>query len=228
MVRPVRFPPARPAALALEKVVRRWRLGSRHAEAERERALHDSRTFSVFPDDQGMYAAHGRLDPEVGALFMRAIEAAADALYRKHREPRIPGATPAPEDESARAAAQRRADAVGLLAERALAAGFGGTEQSAGRLGETLGHAASAPVPVSGSRAERYQVVLHVDAATLSADGEPGRCHLEDGTRVSAETSRRLACGSSIDAWSAAARWKREADIPDEVYLRAMEALGSG
>ena len=47
--------------------------------------------------------------------------------------------------------AQLRADAVGLLAERAVAAGFG--NRTAG---------AANPAPVSGSRAERYQVMLHV------------------------------------------------------------------
>ena len=51
--------------------------------------------------------------------------------------------------------------------------------------------------PVSGSRAERYQVVLHVEAITLTEDGEPGLSELEDGTRVSAETARRLACDAS-------------------------------
>ena len=39
--------------------------------------------------------------------------------------------------------------------------------------------------PVSGTRAARYQVVLHVDAETLSEHGEPGRSELEDGSRVS-------------------------------------------
>jgi hypothetical protein len=47
-------------------------------------------------------------------------------------------------------------------------------------------------------RAERYQVVLHVEPETLAADGEPGRSELEDGTRVSAETSRRLACDAGL------------------------------
>ena len=27
------------------------------------------------------------------------------------------------------------------------------------------------------------------------------------------------------DGWTASARWKREADIPDQVYFRALEAL---
>ena len=42
---------------------------------------------------------------------------------------------------------------------------------------------------MSGTRAERYQVMLHVDEETLEEDGEPGRSELEDGTRVSAEPS---------------------------------------
>jgi hypothetical protein len=37
-------------------------------------------------------------------------------------------------------------------------------------------------------------VVLHVDAHTLQPHGEAGRSTLDDGTRVSAETSRRLSC----------------------------------
>jgi hypothetical protein len=51
---------------------------------------------------------------------------------------------------------------------------------------------------LSGTRAERYQVVLHVEASTLQADTEPGRSHFEDGTRVAAETSRRLACDTGL------------------------------
>jgi hypothetical protein len=53
-------------------------------------------------------------------------------------------------------------------------------------------------VPISGTRAERYQVMLHVDVDTLSADGEPGRSGLEEGVRVSQETSRRLSCDAAL------------------------------
>ena len=48
----------------------------------------------------------------------------------------------------------------------------------------------------SGSRAERYQVVVHTDAATLAEHGETGRSEL-DGVRVSAEISRRMACDTA-------------------------------
>jgi hypothetical protein len=133
------------------------------------------------------------------------VEAASDALYRENPWP------PQKADPE-KAAAQQRADAMGLLAERALAAGFGGSEASGE--GDT---------PVSGSRAERYQVVLHVEPETLREeedscargehDGEAccshmavrgehhdggSRSELEDGTRVSAETSRRLSCDASV------------------------------
>jgi hypothetical protein len=66
---------------------------------------------------------------------------------------------------------QRQADALGLVAETALEHGLGGNPRS-----------------------ERYQVVVHVDAAALVDPGQPGQSVLEDGARVSAETSRRLAC----------------------------------
>jgi len=128
----------------------------------------------------------GRLTPEVGALLMRAIEAASDALYVE------PGLKSVSAETLPEAAARRRADALALVAERALAAGF--TEAA------EMGEEGAGSIPLSGTRAERYQVLLHVDADTLAAEGELGRSELGDGTRVSAETSRRLACDASLVA----------------------------
>ena len=128
----------------------------------------------MFPDEEGMYVVNGRLTPEVGALLMRAVEAASDSLYREKGPKRVSYET------SFEDAAHRRADALGLIAERSLAAGFGEN------------------APASGTKAERYQVLLHVDAETLKEDGGLGQSELEDGTRVSYETSRRLACDASV------------------------------
>ena len=227
-------------AAQLERTVRAWRRLSRHDEAELERMRHRARCLSVFPDEEGMYLLRGRLDPEIGAMLMRALEAAGDALFRKETAEGIePG--------------QRRADAMGLLAERALAVGFGGgageaagtAAEPAEATGEQEGPATAAadaheeavhPTPLSGSRAERYQVVLHIEAATLEREvhpetgdlrregprpedpgregrpgsgREPGRSELEDGTRVSAETSRRFSCDASVVRLTATA----EADM---------------
>ena len=48
-----------------------------------------------------------------------------------------------------------------------------------------------------GAPGERYQVVVHVDAAGLTDPAHEGQTALEEGIRVSAETSRRLACDAS-------------------------------
>ena len=124
------------SAAKLERTVRMWKKLSRDAELTAEQARHRSRTFSVFVDGDGMYVVKGRLEPEAGAMLMRAVEAASDALFRREGDAPDAGesgvrreagdARPEPK--------QRRADAVGLLAERALAAGFGAvTDRDAGR-----------------------------------------------------------------------------------------------
>ena len=69
---------------------------------------------------------------------------------------------------------QQQADALALLAETALHYGID-----------------------PGAPGERYQVVVHVDAEVLADSDQPGQSVLEDGGRVSAETSRRVACDAS-------------------------------
>jgi hypothetical protein len=69
---------------------------------------------------------------------------------------------------------QQQADALGLLAEAAL-------------------HHELDP----GAPGERYQVVVHVDAVVLADAEAPGQSVLEDGVRVPAGTSQRLACDAS-------------------------------
>ena len=172
------------SAARLEWLARGWKTLSRDGELTAEEVRHRSRTFSVAIDADGMYVVRGRLEPEVGAVLMRAIEAASDALYRG-------------EDGEARPRnGQRRADAAGLVAERALAAGFGDSRVVGSGGGQGDGAGEFGRGAASGSRAERYQVIVHTDAATLKERGETGRSEL-DGVRVSAETSRRMACDAA-------------------------------
>ncbi len=180
------------SAAKLEQRVRMWKMLSRDEELTAEQARHRSRAFSMFVDGDGMHVVKGRLEPEVGAVLMRAVEAASDALFRceggaaaDHGGGRASAGSREGDDGNARPdPQQRRADAVGLLAERALAVGFEGGGPRDARV-------------ESGTRAERYQVMVHCDAATLAAEGEPGRSDL-DGIRVSAETSRRMACDAAV------------------------------
>ena len=78
---------ARAASAAhLEQRVRMWKQLSRAGELTAEQVRQRNRALSVFVDGDRMYAVRGRLEPEVGAMLMRAIEAAADALYRREED----------------------------------------------------------------------------------------------------------------------------------------------
>jgi hypothetical protein len=126
----------------------------------------------VYADEDGMVVVRGRLEPEAGALLMRALDAARETLYQRARGPVV--ADPADPAAEPPTVAQQQADALALLAETAL-------------------HHALDP----GAPGERFQVVVHVDAAGLADPDQPGQSVLEDGIRVPAETSRRLACDAS-------------------------------
>jgi uncharacterized protein DUF222/HNH endonuclease len=119
-----------------------------------------------------MVLLRGRLTPEAGAVLMRALDAGRAALYQQGRRQTFD----APLDVSAETPpmAQQQADALTLLAETALHQGLD-----------------------PGAPGERYQVVVHVDAPVLADPDAPGQSVLEDGARVSAETSQRLACDAS-------------------------------
>jgi Domain of unknown function (DUF222)/HNH endonuclease len=159
---------AHATAAQMERIVRAWRRVDRLEDAGAEAARHESRYLRVHHDEDGMYVVRGRLDPEVGALLEKALEAAADALYR--------GASV--EERAETTVAQRRADAVGLLAERALRGpAAGGSEGCDAQDARPTG------------RADRYQVVLHVGSDARADAG---------GLHVSAETSRRLACDAGL------------------------------
>ncbi|MBP7775876.1 MAG: DUF222 domain-containing protein, partial [Acidobacteria bacterium] len=160
-------------AAHVERFVRAWRRVDNAGAARETEKRHLSRQLSSWVDDDGMVVIRGRLTPEIGAVVQRALEAGADRLFRDGRATSTGNAmaeevTPA----------QRRADALGLLAETALSADLD-----------------------AGAAGDRYQVVLHVDAAAPlghSAWGGTtdayapfeGTLDLDHGpTYVSAETS---------------------------------------
>jgi hypothetical protein len=155
-------------AAHVEKIVRGWRRVDRQVEAQEARARHQGRSLQVYTDEDGMVVVRGRLEPEAGAVLVRALEAARETLYAECRTVEAAAAGP---DSDPPTAGQQRADALALVAETALEHGLG-----------------------ADPRSERYQVVVHVDATVLADPARPGQSVLEDGERVSAETSRRLAC----------------------------------
>ncbi|MDE2804313.1 MAG: DUF222 domain-containing protein [Gemmatimonadota bacterium] len=73
------------SAAAVERMVREVRHLSRDGEIGAEEARHRARALSVFIDADGTYVVRGRLEPEAGAVLMRAVEAASDALGDRGR-----------------------------------------------------------------------------------------------------------------------------------------------
>ena len=160
-------------AVHVERIVRGWRQLDRRAEARLATRQHAGRGLHVYRDDDGAVVLRGRLDPETGALLLRALDAARETLYQRTR-PSPAGAAVADPGLAPPTRAQQQADALGLLAESAL-------------------HHELDP----GAPGERYQVVVHVDAAVLADPEAPGQSELEEVGHVPAGTSRRLACDAS-------------------------------
>jgi 5-methylcytosine-specific restriction endonuclease McrA len=161
-------------AAHVERIVRGWRCVDRRAEARETKGRHATRALHVYHDEDGMVILRGRLEPEVGALLLQALAAARESLYQRARVREGAAAGPGGVSEETPSVAQQRADALALLAETALHHGLD-----------------------PGAPGERYQVVVHVDAQVLADPDQPGQSVLEDGARVSAETSQRLACDAS-------------------------------
>jgi hypothetical protein len=157
-------------AAHVERLARAWRRCDRVMETrDRERA-HLVRSATTYVDEDGMVILRARLTPELGAVVQRALEAASEHLYQESKE----AAAPESVGEEV-TAAQRRADALALLAESALEHGLD-----------------------RGTTADRYQVVMHVEGVGDAA-AEQAVLELADGgIHVSAETSRRLSCDASL------------------------------
>jgi len=146
-------------AAHVERLVRGMRLVDRIASGKDEKRRHATRYLHVYTDEDGMVTVRGRLTPEAGAALIRALDAGVEQLYGpwRHSQPAAAGQEGAEAAAKAEAAAaaveaaedfsaeQRRADALGLVAESALAAGLD-----------------------PGTRGDRYQVVVHVDAEVLA------------------------------------------------------------
>ena len=159
-------------AAHVERIVRGWRRVDRQAEAREASLQHRHRALHLHQGEDGMVVLRGRLTPEVGALLLRALDAACEALYQRRRV--TEAARPVPDRATETPSRAQQADALALLAETAL-------------------HHELDP----GAPGERYQVVVHVDAAVLADPDQPGQSVLEEVGHVSAETSRRLACDAS-------------------------------
>jgi hypothetical protein len=122
-----------------------------------------------------------RLPAETGALVMKALDLALEQLPPPgNLTVGVPAGTPdeddglPPEPPPRVPFAMRRADALAVVAESFVARGA-----------------------IEAPGTDRHQIVVHVAAETLR-DRVAGRCGIEHGPAVAAETARRFSCDASI------------------------------
>ncbi len=143
-------------AAHIERVVRAWRRADRTVEAHDDELRDAASHVATHIDENGMFVIRGRLAPEVGEVLVKALDAASEKLYDESRSERDKADRPP--------AGKLRADALGLVAESALAGGLD-----------------------PWSSGDRYQVVVHVNEAELEG-GEEAPPASKFTPRVSAET----------------------------------------
>jgi hypothetical protein len=181
----------------VEKLVRQYEQVERLGKDSHGKAQQDARAFSYHYDDDGMLVFKGRLAPEDGAVFLKAMDALMhqlneDAFQRERAEEENKGVearTPAPEmsekvsagtpipDESRDTFPQKRADAVVRMAEHYLATGKAG------------------PIALSGG--DKYQVIVHINADAHQETQEP-HAWLDTGPVLAPATVRRLVSEASM------------------------------
>jgi Domain of unknown function (DUF222)/HNH endonuclease len=163
-------------------------------------------------DDDGSLLLRARLPADEGALVVAALEAGRDAI----RAARTPAPGRAEHDHDAGAEGLDGAAGGSASAETTLI-GDSGAEDPAVRAGEPA--AGGPPVasnadalvlmaqtllstaPAERTGSDGYQVVVHVDTATLAdpdEDADGGPCQLDNGSALHPETARRLACDASL------------------------------
>ncbi len=72
-------------AAHVESIVRGWRRFDGQAEARVATCQHAGRALHVHQEEDGTVVLRGRLTPEVGALLLRALDAARETLYQRRR-----------------------------------------------------------------------------------------------------------------------------------------------
>jgi hypothetical protein len=153
----------------VETLVRHLRRANQAEALAQEARQHAMRSLRYWYDHDGSIVIQGRLPAIAGAAFIKAIDAALEV---------VPDAEsfddPERTDTCRLSFDSRRADALALVAETYLQHG-----------------------PGKQSTADRYQVVVHVDAATLR-ESKDGRCEVEGGFSIPIETARRIACDASL------------------------------
>ena len=167
-------------AAHVERTVRGFRRVQRHRERNEADVLHERRYLDCRRDADGSVRVEARLSPEVGAMLLKALQAAEAELEERGGDAESAGSaeSAASEDVSAetppRSISQRRADAF---------------EHILGRFLTGKG---------SGSGAGAHELVVHIAHDALRDVPESSGASFDHGGSVAVETARRLGCDGAL------------------------------
>jgi hypothetical protein len=162
------------AAVLTAAQVERALRAFRRLQSEEACKTHELEYLDYHWAEDGCLCLRARLAAEDGTLLVRALEAARERVRERRRAEQAAGDLGG---EAARTFEPPRSPSVEAIVEvagSALAAADHGVQ-------------------------ERARLVVHVDAAALTADGH-GRSELEAGPVISPETARRLGCDADTVA----------------------------
>lgn len=152
-------------AAQLERLLRGYR---RALEPDAASSAMERRHLATRWEEDGSLSIRGSLPADEGALFLKALEIARDALAHDSCDV-------AAEPGEQAATMPDRADALVAVSESAIARGV-----------------------TAAAGGDRHQVVIHVDVGELQGSGRDGSASLEEGVPLPAATAKRLACDASI------------------------------
>ncbi len=191
----------------IENLVRKYQRVERLTQSRQGKKDEDlaaaqfaDRELRWYYDLDGMLVIRGRLTPEDGAMFVKAIEVAFAQLQQPVEDSdqeddsqNVSAETPSPNQaqESAKNVSaetfsdspqadtfgQKRADALMLMAEKSVVH----SEQD----------------PTSLTPPQRHQLVIHIEKNTLN-QGVAHNCSVEHGPFLSPASARRLACDTAL------------------------------
>ncbi len=165
----------------IERLVRNYRKVKRFEALEEENTRHDQRELDWWCDDGGYWIFHGRFTPEQGAMIQERLEEVMEEIFQEHKGVAAETSDDQGYDDNhPRSApiAKRRADAFVRMAQAYCSA-----ERKTNNGGD------------------RFLVHVHTDLETLRQEGTGAQAELEDFGKISAETSRRLACDAGVVHW---------------------------
>jgi len=161
----------------LERICR----GYRRALAPDEGLAPEERSVRRRDLPGGMVRLEIVLEPDEADLLLRALDRAREVVH---------------EETDASAETQKCNDVQDVSAETS-APGSTWPSRADGMV--ALAENFLAGNPANGNGGERFQVMVHVDQDPLAPDGVLS-ASLDDGTRISAETFRRIACDCGVVA----------------------------